>query len=142
MLFAGRHFVPVRNLNIPISDMAGIPFAKRKRQMRMTAIIEKQAVRRKTYFIAVSLNFFIQELSFRFYLKTAKGLRLFAPNLSAAAVLFYLIPSCYLFGVDVFYSIFCNVVQCVFIVYDNCDTVKSNNMSFEAFLKLAVFDFT
>ena len=47
MSLPGFHFVPSRNLNTPISPMAGIPFANRNTQIKTTAKIDTQAVRKK-----------------------------------------------------------------------------------------------
>ena len=57
--FEGRQVLPNRKSKMPISDMAGIPFANRKILMVNTARMDTQAAARNTTRMADSLNVFI-----------------------------------------------------------------------------------
>lgn len=69
----GDQFLPSKNLNTPISAMAGKPFANMKKHIRITEIIDAQAERKNT----ISINF-------------SKGLAfILSPTLFAYLIPFY-----------------------------------------------------
>jgi len=55
----GFQVLPNRKFKTPILVIAGIPFAKRKTQIRRTAIMDVLAERRKIFFMIHSLVFAI-----------------------------------------------------------------------------------
>ena len=65
--FSGCHFFPSKKSNTPISAIAGIPFANKKRQINSTANMDTQAAARNTYFIPISLILLITQSNLSLY---------------------------------------------------------------------------
>ena len=110
MSFFGLHNSPVRNFPNPILLIAGIPFANKKIQMSATASTEAQAATANT----PCMNFSVHAFDF---------------------ILFhYLIPCGCITSVNCLNLIAAQLVCCVILIYNHCNTVCCDYLAVQIFL--------